>query len=129
MIGCLGTRVRKQPIIALYFESENELKFYNRMARPNVLFVCLISFFTSQSTIFQLCRDGSFWVEQVSTKQGLMCPVQRHNAGTPVRLEPATPLSRVMHSTTEPLHSSKCFVNPYLDPNCLQKLSADEISM
>ena len=29
MIGCLQTRVRKQPIIALYFEFENELKFYN----------------------------------------------------------------------------------------------------
>ena len=29
MIGCLWTLVRKQPIIALYFESENELKFYN----------------------------------------------------------------------------------------------------
>ena len=29
MIGCLRTRVRKQPIIALYFEVENELKFYN----------------------------------------------------------------------------------------------------
>ena len=29
MIGCLRTRVRKQPIIALYFESENELKLYN----------------------------------------------------------------------------------------------------
>ena len=29
MIGCLRTRVRKQPIIALYFEPENELKFYN----------------------------------------------------------------------------------------------------
>ena len=29
MIGCLRTRVRKQPITALYFESENELKFYN----------------------------------------------------------------------------------------------------
>ena len=28
MIGCLRTRVRKQPIIALYFEFENELKFY-----------------------------------------------------------------------------------------------------
>ena len=26
--------MRKQPIIALYFESENELKFYNRDARP-----------------------------------------------------------------------------------------------
>ena len=28
MIGCLRTRVRKQPIIELYFESENEAKFY-----------------------------------------------------------------------------------------------------
>ena len=37
MIGCLRTRVPKQPIIALYFESENELKFYNLEAR-NLLF-------------------------------------------------------------------------------------------
>ena len=29
MIGCLRTRVRKQPIIALYFEPEIVLKFYN----------------------------------------------------------------------------------------------------
>ena len=29
MIGYLRTLIRKQPIIALYFESENELKFYN----------------------------------------------------------------------------------------------------
>ena len=27
--------------------------------------ICLIWFFTSQSTIFQLCRDGSSWVEPV----------------------------------------------------------------
>ena len=33
MIGCLRTRVRKQPIIALYFEFENELMFYNLEAR------------------------------------------------------------------------------------------------
>ena len=33
MIGCLRTRVRKQPIIALYCASENELKFYNLEAR------------------------------------------------------------------------------------------------
>ena len=33
MIGWLRTRVRKQPIIMLYFESENELKFYNLEAR------------------------------------------------------------------------------------------------
>ena len=29
MIGCLKTRVRKQPIIVLYFEFEAVLKFYN----------------------------------------------------------------------------------------------------
>ena len=33
MIGYLRTRVRKQPIIVLYFEFENELKFYNLGAR------------------------------------------------------------------------------------------------
>ena len=33
MIGCLRTLVCKQPIIALYFESENELKFYNLETR------------------------------------------------------------------------------------------------
>ena len=33
MIGCLRTRVRKQPIDALYFEFENELKFFNLEAR------------------------------------------------------------------------------------------------
>ena len=32
MIGCLRTRVRKQPIIALYFESETVLQFYNLKA-------------------------------------------------------------------------------------------------
>ena len=33
MIGCLQTRVLKQPTITLYFEFENELKFYNLEAR------------------------------------------------------------------------------------------------
>ena len=36
MIGCLRTRVHKQPIIELYFESENELKFYNLDALYNM---------------------------------------------------------------------------------------------
>ena len=31
-------------------------------------FVCLIWYFTSKSTIFQLCRDGSSWVEPVLSK-------------------------------------------------------------
>ena len=34
-----------------------------------------------------------------------MCLAQGHNAVTPVRLEPASPRSRVKHSTTEPLRS------------------------
>ena len=33
MIGCLQTHVRKQPIIALYFEFEIVLQFYNLEAR------------------------------------------------------------------------------------------------
>ena len=32
MIGCLRTSVRKQPIIALYFEFETVLRFYNLKA-------------------------------------------------------------------------------------------------
>ena len=39
MIGCLQTLVRKQPIIALYFESENELKFYSLEARNKTDFL------------------------------------------------------------------------------------------
>ena len=38
MIGCLRTRVRKQPIIALYFESENELELYSLEASSLSLF-------------------------------------------------------------------------------------------
>ena len=33
MIGCLWTRVRKQPTNTLYFEFETVLKFYNLEAR------------------------------------------------------------------------------------------------
>ena len=37
-----------------------------------------------------------------------MCHVKGHNAVAPVRLEPATPLSQVKHSTTEQLRSRVC---------------------
>ena len=66
--------------------------------------VCLISFFTSQSTIFQLSRDGSSWVEPVLSKD--KCLAQGHNPVPLVRLEPAIPRSQVKHSTTEPLRPS-----------------------
>ena len=48
MIGCLWTRVRKQPIIELYFESENKLQFYNLeawLANINFLLNPLTHFF------------------------------------------------------------------------------------
>ena len=44
MIGCLRTRARKQPIIALYFEFETVLKIYNLEARCGpTLFANVIS--------------------------------------------------------------------------------------
>ena len=44
MIGCLRTRVRMQPTVALYFEFENELKFYNLEA----LSTSILSVFVQQ---------------------------------------------------------------------------------
>ena len=65
------------------------------------LFVDLILYV--QSAIFQLYRDGSFWVEPVLSLDNVLA--QGHNAVTPVRLKLAAPRSRVKHSTTEPLRS------------------------
>ena len=56
------------------------------------------------STIFQLHRDGSSWVEPVLSYDKCVL-LKDHNAVTPVRLEPAAPRSRVKRSTTEPLRS------------------------
>ena len=46
MIGCLWTRVRKQPIIALYFESEPVLKFYNLEASLIQLYQSCVLYYT-----------------------------------------------------------------------------------
>ena len=49
MIGCLRTHVRKQPIIALYFDTENELKFYDfEDRRPDTSQLSKINFLISQ---------------------------------------------------------------------------------
>ena len=61
MIGCLRTRVRNQPIIALYFESENVLKLYNLEASTKTsmnllihipLFICYIILFSHIGILF-----------------------------------------------------------------------------
>ena len=69
MIGCLRTRVRKQPIIALYFESENEYKFDNLEARSPHIFCTLCisesSYFLCVWIVFPITHQ----LDSVSDKQ------------------------------------------------------------
>ena len=80
-----------------------------RAMNQNV-FVCLCWGLTSQSTIFQSCRDGATasWVINQYFR-GVKCLAQRHNTAE-VDIEPPTSRSGVRHSTTEPPCSpeSKC---------------------
>ena len=69
------------------------------------LFVCLCWGLTSQSTIFQSCRDraiASLVINQYF--RGVKCLAQGHNTAA-VGFEPPTSRSGVRHSTTEPLRS------------------------
>ena len=77
---------------------------------PFVLFVCLCWGLTSQSTIFQSCRDGATasWVINQYFR-GVKCLAQGHNTAA-VGLEPPTSRSGVRHSTTEPPRSPFPFV-------------------
>ena len=69
---------------------------------------------------------GWVFLASTSTKQGLMCLAQGHNAATPVRLKPAIPRSQDKCSTTEPLCSQNIIDlhRNTVYPN--QSLSADE---
>ena len=74
------------------------------------IFVCLFDLtLYVPSTIFQLNRDRSSWVEPVLSYD-ICVLLKAHNAVMPVRLEPAASQSRVKHSTTEPLHSLKLYI-------------------
>ena len=66
------------------------------------VFVCLCWGLTSQSTIFQSCRDGTTasWVINQYFR-GVKCLAQGHNTAA-VGFEPPTSRSGVRHSTTEP---------------------------
>ena len=54
MIGCVQTRVHKQPIIALYFESETVLNVYNLEARSMNRMIRVFAVCTSVGFIMQL---------------------------------------------------------------------------
>ena len=61
MIGCLRTRV-KQTIIALYFESENELKFYSLEACLSIKYdkwQSLVAILPI-TWLFAYCKGGNF---------------------------------------------------------------------
>ena len=63
----------------------------------NLSYICLFWLFTSQSIIFQSCRDAVLpgWT---GTEQRIKCLAQGHNAVPPVKLELATPRSQVKYS-------------------------------
>ena len=69
---------------------------------------------TSQSTIFQSCRDGAIasWVINQYFR-GVKCLAQGHNTAA-VGLEPRTSRSGVRHSTTEPPRSPFIQVHLYI---------------
>ena len=77
--------------------------YYMAISCPFVLFVCLIWFFTSHQQ--SLSYKGTGLPGWTSTKLGLLCLAQEHNAVTLVRLEPGAPRPQVKHSTTESLRS------------------------
>ena len=78
---------------------------YHLSYRGRYLFVCLCWGLTSQSTIFQSCRDGATasWVINQYFR-GVKCLAQGHNTAA-VGFEPPTFRSGVRHSTTEPPRS------------------------
>ena len=86
---------------------------------------CLFVWFDSLRPINNLSViKGRVFLGWTSTKLGLMCLAQGHNAVNLVRLEPAALRFRVKHSTTEPLRSRKSRMRPIWPRNYnLSKLS------
>ena len=69
------------------------------------LFVLLVWFDSVRPINNFSVMQGQVFLGWTSTKLGLMCLAQGHNAVTPVRLKPVAPQSGVKHSTTELLNS------------------------
>ena len=81
-------------------------------SNPNTLplILCLFVWFDSLRPVNNFAvMSGWVFLGWTSTKQWLMWLAQGHNSLMLVWLEPATPWSRVKHSTTEPLRSLKVY--------------------
>ena len=90
------------------FPAHKELKEFLKVSKVMLTITfCLFLFdliLYVSSTIIQLNRDGSSWVEPVLSWEKCVL-LMDYNAVTPVRLYPAAPRSQGKHSTTEPLRS------------------------
>ena len=84
-------------------------RYYNYSKTTNCIVGWLCWGLTSQSTIFQSCRDGAIasWVINQYFR-GVKCLAQGHNTAA-VGLEPRTSRSGVRHSTTEPPRSPQLY--------------------
>ena len=97
---------RVVPATAGYNNPQVQISWRSSVSQSRVtiaqycLFVCLVDFILYiPSTIFQLNRDRSSWVEPVLSWDKCVL-LKDQNAVTPMRLEPAASRSRVKHSTT-----------------------------
>ena len=96
----LGLHYPDKSVIMLDFDV-----WYTKNSNQYKSFVCLFDLILYvPSTIFQLNKEGSSWVEPVLSQEKCVL-LKDHNVVTPVRPEPAAAQSRVKHSTTEPMRS------------------------
>ena len=104
---------------------KNRLKYHiNELSRCIPVVIVIHDFgwlcwgLTSQSTIFQSCRDGAIasWVINQYFR-GVKCLAQGHNTAA-VGLEPRTSRSGVRHSTTEPPRSPVIHDNDWTQYVC-----------
>ena len=107
MLGINNTTDKEEnsPLGWIHTKKLCSLLKHSKWCRPHCLFVCLCWGLTSQSTIFQSCRDGATasWVINQYFR-GVKCLAQGHNTAA-VGIEPPTSRSEVRHSTTEPPRS------------------------
>ena len=81
-------------------------------------FACLILFFAYQSTIFQLCEDGSSWVEPVLSKINVSCSRTQRSDACEARTGNTTALSEALFNWATALPNVDKIWTPALLSSC-----------
>ena len=92
----------------LFFCFSPNLQLLNSFTEVGVPFFLFDLILFVPSTIFQLYRCRSSWIEPVLSYYKCVL-LKDHNAEMPVKLEAASHMSRVKHSTTELPEGVRCF--------------------